>query len=83
MIVILLIFTMLAKLQLLGSSIELMDILFKESRLCVPLSSRHELLVCEAHGGEMIRHFGVINTLDVLHKHIYWPKMKKRCATHM
>jgi hypothetical protein len=33
--------------------------LFKESRLCVPSSSIHELLVCEAHGGGLMGHFGV------------------------
>ena len=50
--------------------------LFKESRLCVPLSSMHELLVREAHERGLMGHFGVVKTLDVLHKHFYWPKMK-------
>jgi len=45
--------------------------LFKESRLCVPLSSMRELLVHEAHGGGLIGHFGVVKTLDVLHEHFY------------
>ena len=40
------------------------DYLFKENRLCVPGSSLHELLVCEAHGGGLIDHFRV-KTLDV------------------
>ena len=51
--------------------------LFKESRLCVPLSSMHELLVREAHGGGLMGYFGVVKTLDVLHEHFYQPKMKK------
>jgi hypothetical protein len=51
--------------------------LFKENRLYVPLSSMRELLVREAHGGGLMGHFGVVKTLDVLHKHFYWPKMKK------
>jgi hypothetical protein len=51
--------------------------LFKESRLCVLLSSMRELLVREAHGGELMGHFGVVKTLDVLHEHFYWLKMKK------
>ena len=56
--------------------------LFKESRLCVPLSYMRELLVFEAHGGELMGHFGVVKTLDVLHEHFYWPKMKKRYTAH-
>jgi len=51
--------------------------LFKNSHLCVPLSSMSELLVREAHGGGLMGHFGVVKTLDVLHEHFYWPKMKK------
>jgi hypothetical protein len=52
--------------------------LFKESRLCVPLRSILELLVCEAHGGGLMGHFGVVKILDVLHEHFYWPKKKKK-----
>ena len=51
--------------------------LFKESRLCVPLSSMRELLVRETHEGGLMGHFGVFKTLDVLHEHFYWLKMKK------
>jgi len=50
----------------------------KENRLCVPASSLRELLVREkAHGGGFMGHFGVAKTLDVLHEHFYWPKMKR------
>jgi len=45
--------------------------LFKKSRLCVPLSFMRESLVREAHGGGLIGYFGVVKTLDVLHKHFY------------
>jgi len=38
--------------------------LFNENRLCVPVSTLRELLVCEAHGGGLIDHFRV-KTLDV------------------
>uniref|UniRef100_A0A2N9FJQ1 Reverse transcriptase n=1 Tax=Fagus sylvatica TaxID=28930 RepID=A0A2N9FJQ1_FAGSY len=62
--------------------------LFRENRLCVPNSSMHELLVREAHGGGLMGHFGVRKTLDVLHEHFFWPKMKRdvervcsRCVT--
>jgi hypothetical protein len=36
-----------------------------------------ELLVREAHGGKLMEHLGVAKTLNVLHEHFYWPKMKK------
>ena len=62
--------------------------LFRENRLCVPNSSMRELLVREAHGGGLMGHFGVRKSLDVLHEHFYWPKMKRdvervcaRCVT--
>jgi NAD(P)H-flavin reductase len=35
------------------------------------------LLVREAHWGGLMGHFGVAKTLDVLHEHFYWPKMKR------
>ncbi|XP_074283212.1 uncharacterized protein LOC141607761 [Silene latifolia] len=62
--------------------------LFKGNKLCVPKSSIRELLVREAHGGALARHFGVNKTYDILGEHFYWPKMLKdvqdviaRCAT--
>uniref|UniRef100_A0A2N9EIL3 Reverse transcriptase domain-containing protein n=1 Tax=Fagus sylvatica TaxID=28930 RepID=A0A2N9EIL3_FAGSY len=62
--------------------------LFRENRLCVSNSSMRELLVREAHGGGLMGHFGVRKTLDVLHEHFFWPKMKRdvkrvcaRCVT--
>ena len=62
--------------------------LFRENRLCVPNRSMRELLVREAHGGGLMGHFGIRKTLDVLHEHFFWPKMKRdveiacaRCIT--
>jgi hypothetical protein len=62
--------------------------LFKENKLCVPNCSLCELLVREAHGGGLMGHFGITKTLEVLHKHFYWPNMKRdvqrmcdRCIT--
>jgi hypothetical protein len=48
--------------------------LFKENRLCVPLSFMRELLVREAHRGGLMGHFGVVKTLDVLHEHFFFLK---------
>ena len=48
--------------------------LFRENRLCVPNSSMRELLVCEAHGGGLMGHFGVRKTLDMLHEHFFFAK---------
>jgi hypothetical protein len=31
-----------------------------------------ELFIHEAHESELIGHFGVVKTLDVLHEHFYW-----------
>jgi hypothetical protein len=51
--------------------------LFKKNKLCFSTSSLHELLVREAHDGGLMGHFRVAKTLDVLHEHFYWPKMKR------
>ena len=45
--------------------------------MCAPASSLRELLAREAHGGGLMGQFGVAKTLDVLHEHLYWPKMKR------
>ena len=62
--------------------------LFRGNKLCTPNCSMRELLVHEAHGGGLMGHFGVRKTLEILHEHLFWPKMKKdviricgRCIT--
>ena len=62
--------------------------LFRENKLCVPNSSKRELVVCEARVGGLMGHFGARKTLDILHEHFFWPKMKRdverlcvRCVT--
>jgi hypothetical protein len=57
--------------------------LLKENHLYVPLSFMHELLICETHEGALMSHFGVANTLDVLHEYFYWSKMKKICNAYV
>ena len=51
--------------------------LFKENKLCVPNSSMREFLVREAHSGGLMRHFGGKKTLDTLHEHFFWQKMRR------
>ena len=50
--------------------------LFKKNRLCVLTSSLRELFIRGEHEGGLTSHFGVAKTLDILHKHFYWYKMK-------
>lgn len=46
--------------------------LFRGKCLCVPKSSLCELLIKETHKGELMGHFRVQKTLDMLHEHFYW-----------
>ncbi|XP_033131673.1 uncharacterized protein LOC117126753 [Brassica rapa] len=48
---------------------------FKEKRLCIPRGSMRDLLTREAHGGELMGHFGRDKTLDVLSDHFYWLRL--------
>jgi hypothetical protein len=43
----------------------------------VPNCSMRELLVREAHGGGLMGHFGVRKTLEILHEHFFWPRMRR------
>ena len=51
--------------------------LFKGKRLCVPHGSIRLSLVREAHEGGLMGNFGVTKTLDTLHEHFFWPRMRK------
>jgi len=42
----------------------------------VPKGSVRDLLIREAHEGGLIGNFGVQETYDILHDHVYWPHMK-------
>ncbi|XP_060184361.1 uncharacterized protein LOC132614030 [Lycium barbarum] len=50
--------------------------LFKDGRVCVPMSSWRELFIKEAHSGGMMGHFEVGKTHDILGEQFYWPKMR-------
>jgi hypothetical protein len=63
-------------------------LLYYATKLCVPTSSVHFLSLQEAHGGGLMRHFGVKKTENVLAAHFFWPKMRhhveryvSRCTT--
>ncbi|XP_017644587.1 uncharacterized protein LOC108485267 [Gossypium arboreum] len=51
--------------------------LFHEGKMCIPQGSVREVLINEAHSGELMGHFGVAKTLAILHEHFYWPKIKR------
>ena len=50
--------------------------LFKNNRLYLPQSSLRELMICKAHKGGLMGHFGVEKTFNILHEHFFWSKMK-------
>jgi hypothetical protein len=47
-------------------------LLYRANKLCVPASSVCHLFLQEAHGGGLMRHFGVKKTEDVLVAHFFW-----------
>lgn len=50
---------------------------FREKRLCIPQGSMRNLLIREAHGGGLMGHFGVDQTLSILVEHFFWPHLKR------
>jgi hypothetical protein len=63
-------------------------LLYCADKLCVPASSVRLLFLLEAQGGDLMGHFGVKKTADVLAAHFFWPKMRRdmeryvsRCTT--
>ena len=49
--------------------------LFNARQLCIPFGSIRELLVREAHIGDLVGHFGEKRMLEALKEHFYWPAM--------
>jgi len=49
--------------------------LFKMGRMCIPSGSLRELLVREAHGGGLSRHFGEKKSYELLKEHFFLPSM--------
>jgi hypothetical protein len=49
--------------------------MFRANKLCIPASSVRLLLLQEAHGGGLMRHFGVYKTHGALATHFFLPQM--------
>ncbi|KAJ0534568.1 putative nucleotidyltransferase, Ribonuclease H [Helianthus annuus] len=56
-------------------------LLYKGSRLCVPLSSFREAIVLEYHQGALAGHFGRDKTVALVKERFYWPKLTKTVST--
>jgi hypothetical protein len=50
---------------------------------CVLASSIRLLFLQEAHGGDLMGHFGVKKTEDVLTSHFFWQKMRRDVERYM
>jgi hypothetical protein len=50
---------------------------FRANKLCIPTSSIRLLLLQEEHEGELMGHFDVKKTEDILAAHFFWPKMRR------
>jgi hypothetical protein len=57
-------------------------LLCRLGNLCIP-SSEHEKLIWEAHYSWVTRHFSVENTVAVLQKHFYWPKLRQDVSKYI
>lgn len=45
------------------------DFLLKDEKLCVHICFLRELLIYKAHDRGLMRQFGIVKTVDILHKH--------------
>jgi hypothetical protein len=52
-------------------------LLYRANKLCVPASFVRLLFLKEAHRGDLMGHFGVKKTEDVLAAHFFWLKMRR------
>jgi hypothetical protein len=51
-------------------------LLCRLGHLCIP-SREHVKMIWEAHYSRVAGHFGIENTVPVLQKHFYWPKLQQ------
>ena len=73
----------------LENSLGIIVFYLRKNKLCVPEYSLRHLLVREAYWSGLMGHFGISITLGVLHKHLFWPHMKRdveriydKCVTY-
>jgi hypothetical protein len=52
------------------------SLLYRANKLCVPTSFIRLLFSQEAQGGDLMGHFGVKKSEDVLVSHFFWSKMR-------
>jgi cytochrome c1 len=52
-------------------------LLYRANKLCVPASSICLLFLQEVHEGDLMGHFRVKKTEDVLAAHFFWLKMRR------
>ena len=45
--------------------------LFKKNKLCIPRGSVRKLLIKEAHGGGLMRHFSIDKTYVMVNEHFF------------
>jgi hypothetical protein len=57
--------------------------LYNANKLFVPANSVRVLFLQEAHGGDLMGHFGAKKTEDVLTAHFFWPKMRHDMERYM
>ena len=56
--------------------------LFKEGKICIPQGTHRKLLVKESHEGDLMCHFGVDKTLELLKGKFFWPHMRRDVHRH-
>jgi hypothetical protein len=57
-------------------------LLCRLGHICVP-SSEKAKMISESHYSQVARHFSVENTVAMLQKHFYWPKLRQEVSKYI